>query len=287
MSQAPNTGRVLLSAKIGEAVAAVGSMTDGLAAVMRVRLYDLLSHHRLGVMKRQLFPAGRGAQKMIASRTFRYTKRTEGDSKPLSIMAESFAAAESGLTFGANFFENVEGGATINAGGYFVIPAGKGARRTAKGIIPNARFRELLAAGAFFLGKNGRLFLKSVDMASKRRPELWGVLRKVRKQRPLLRWYSEFDSIAAQHAVEIDRDITAALGVIDVETREEGRRESSIVGALAKSAYERTLAKYLAANPSAKPALARRIARNAARTARLLAGGGKYGSQNAVNKEGK
>lgn len=256
----PNAAKLVeLDARIGEAVAAMGLLPAGVHGAFRERIYDLLSHHRDSVLKHHGLPGGRRAQKWLATRLFRFTRAVGGESRIAELMGEGFGAAVSGETFGPGALRQVEFGGTMS-GEMMAIPAGRG-RANPK------EFRRLLALrgarGGLDVAPSGALVREAEGRRHGLRSELWGVLRRTRRQPRQLGYYARFADVQSRHAERFEADLDRAMTAAGREALAERARDRG----LQRGVYVGTLRKYLEQNPG-KHAEARRVAAAAARAAR-------------------
>ena len=262
---------VVLESKIAAAVAQVGMTVPALAAVIKVRLYDLMSHHRQSILAHNAFPDKRSAQKMLATRLWRYATATGGEAKPLQFEASGFAAAETGETFGPSFFRTVEEGGTINSSKPMAIPTGAAGKMMNGGFVAGPAFARLLAARGFDVAPSGALFtMAGASKDAGARFVLWGMLRRRRQQRPILKFFEQFNSIFGRHMAEIDRDLDAVEKAVGNEAELAAIQEAASMSWNSGRARAEAVRQYLDANPG-KYAAAARVGRQAAAAVKRFA----------------
>lgn len=268
MTTAPANAAFTLDAKIGRVLAEVALLPSAVQGAFRTRVYDLLSHHRLSVMKHNALPGGRRAQQMLATRLWRYTRVSTDPRAVAGVVGEGFAAADTGEDYGGSFLKQLEGGASIRAGAPMIVPVGAGREMLARGSAANAHraWRELLRNGDTDLirGPSGRLLLVgSKDTRGGVKQIIYGVMTRRRRQRPVLGFYRQFDDVQARHVAKFERDLDRAATAAGQEALVERAGENKTISA----AYVEALKRYLDANPG-RHAGARRAAQAAARLAR-------------------
>lgn len=250
---------------LGEVLATVSLLPSAVQASFRERLYDALSHHRLSVLKHHQLPGGRRAQRMIASRTYRYTKPGEG----AAVMGEGFAAAETGSTFGPAALLQLERGGDIAAGEGMIVPVGAGRRLAQR---DRAAWERLLRGDVDLVrAPSGRMLLvrhtlgKHSDGTGGVKETIYGVMTRRRRQPAQLGFYRQWESVEARHVAKMDADLGRAVTAAGQAALVERAAESRVLGA----AYVDGLRRYLAVNPGklrearAAGALARKAARAA------------------------
>jgi hypothetical protein len=236
-------------------------------------LYDLLSHHRLKVISKagRTFPGKREAQKMVATRLFRYTRMQTGEHTVAGVVGEAFAAADTGMTFGGSVLRQLEAGGPISSGGFMLIPVGRGAELARSGIKGRRRqFADLIAGRRLELivrpGKPALLVQHVAGRGTKergRRDVIMAVLARRRTQRPLLEFYRSFDEVQSSDAPKFEKAMDLAATAAGQSTLLE-RIDRQRSGAAASIAAYRA---YIAANPG-NNAEARRVAMAASKAAR-------------------
>lgn len=247
---------VELDARIGEVLAAAANLPPAVLGAFRERVYDLLSHHRSSVLKHHRLPGGRRAQKWLATRLYRFTRAPERPGHAADVYGEGFAAAVSGETFGPDALRRVEFGGTVTSRALMAIPTGLGAAR-------RKQFARLLESGALSVTPTGALVRERAGRARDARgarSELWGVLRRSRRQAPALGYEAQFRSVQARHLPKFEADLGRAVTAAGRAALAERARDRG----LRRGAYLAALRAYLDQNPR-KYAEARRWAAAAAR----------------------
>lgn len=245
-----------LETRLGETVAAIGLLPPALRGAMRSEVYDILSHHRTSVLKRvgQTWPGGAGARKMVAARTFHFTKFNEKGIAGLE--GEAFTASI--RDFGDEAFEQFEHGETISAKGPMAIPGG--AALTGKGKVRGGQggFEAMLARRGFNISERGAL-LKKVGRGASARQELWGTLSHRRRQRPILGWHDRWNDVLSRRLPGLERVVDEAIKAPNQAALEARAQEARLAAATRQAVFR----KYLDAHPG-KVQEAREVARKAA-----------------------
>jgi hypothetical protein len=257
---------VAVNADIAAALSLVKYMPAAMQGAMRSLVYDVLSNHRLRVIKRSAanFPSKGQAQKYVASRLYRYTKLDEQNGSIASITGEGFGA-DVGEDPG-NVLANLEQGASITTGESMAIPitvAGV-SRAAAKKRLMEAienRSASLVDRVVQVIPRPGRWPLLAIVRADRVIPV--AVLVKRREQAPRLRYYPAWDETIAKRAKDFDAAVDAAATVAGQERFVEKQMKSRDVGFTQKEAYKLALE----ADPK-NNAKARRIAAAAAKRVR-------------------
>lgn len=262
-------GGLRLEAQIDEAFFTLGYMPAALIGALGERNFDLVNHHRRGVLKDVAadFPGGRLAQQAIASSLHRYGKR-RGDPRSLEdLQGESFAASSDDSPFGRGVLHVLQHGGVVAARKAMAVPIiPPGTHGSARAAI-RRRFREALAAKDARVTKSGYI-VKDASRGAARSVILGRIVRS-RRQRKLLRFYERFDAILGRHLPKYDADIRACMMIAGRAALE---RRTKMRG-VQTAAWRETYAKYLDANPG-KFAEARRVAYEAAKAARRRSIGG-------------
>lgn len=237
---------VEIDVRLGQVLATVALMPAAVQSAFRERLYDLLSHHRLSVLKHHQLPSKRRAQQMLASRTYRYTRADAAGALGggLGVVGEGFLAAESGQTYGRDAFKRLEEGGEVSAREAMIIPVGAGRRLALR---DRAAWERLLHGDVDLIrAPSGRMLLvrQSIRKGSIKET-IYGVLSRRRRQPAQLGYYRQFDSVQGRHVAKLEADLdraqTAAGQAAIVERAAEGRRLGE--------AYLAGLRRYLDANP--------------------------------------
>lgn len=261
-----------IDARIGQALAQVALLPAAVQAAFRERLYDLLSHHRLHVLKHHRLPSGRAAQRMLATRLWRYTRASARDA---GVAGEAFVAAASGDTYGADAFRRLEFGGDVAAGAPMAVPIGAGrvlARRD------RAAWRRLLGSGVLeaIRTRAGRTLLIRETAGRARdaggaKSLLYAVLTRRRRQPAQLGYFAGFEAVQARHVAKMEQDLERAASAAGQAALVEASRERAALDA----AYLQGLRRYLAAHPNRlrEARAAGLAARRAARAANTVRGG--------------
>lgn len=252
---------VELDVKIAEALAAVALLPAGTQGAFRERIYDLLSHHRLSVLRHHGLPGGRPAQQMLATRLYRYTRAETKGGRIVELVGEGFAAAESGEIFARGNLALLEHGGTVSSGQPMAIPTGQGRGQFGGGLRTHGNFASLLRSRGLDVSPSGALFTSTARGGL--RTVLWGVLRRSRRQRPVLGYYRQFEDVQRRHVSKFERDLELAMTASGRIALEERAKEK----AHRRAVYVATLRKYLEAHPG-RLAEANRVAGLAAKAAR-------------------
>lgn len=265
----PSQPAVTAEVKMGAVLGMVATMPAAVQGAMRTGLFDVLSHHRLSVIKSAAgWPGKRRAQAMVASRLHRWTKENQGDA---GLTGQAFAAAVKGQTFGRDAFKRFEDGASVSSADPFVVPIGAGRAMVDSNIKGRRQaFRDLLKSDRVHLvqGSGGRIFvvrtLKGRGRAQKGlRSELLGILSRRRTERPRLGYRSAFDRV-------VNEDLPKLARIVELGATVAGRqslRRADTLKRAGQEAYSRTFREYLSANPR-KFVEARKAASEARQAAR-------------------
>jgi hypothetical protein len=269
VSQIPTSPPVKAEVKIGEVLGMVATMPAAVQGAMSIGLLDVLSHHRLSVIKAAgLWPGKRRAQAMIASRLHRYTRQDENDA---GVSGQAFAAAQKGETFGGSAFKRFEEGAAVSSSDPFVVPIGAGRAMVESGIKGRRQqFRDLIGSDRVHLIRSASgkvLVVRTLKGRGRRqkglRSELLGVLSRRRFEPPRLKYRQTFDEVVAKDLPKLEK-------VVELGTTVAGRqrlRRADALRAVGQAAYTREFRNYLTSNPR-KFVEARRAALEAKRLAR-------------------
>jgi hypothetical protein len=260
VSQIPTSPPVKAEVKIGEVLGMVATMPAAVQGAMSIGLLDVLSHHRLSVIKAAgLWPGKRRAQAMIASRN------------DAGVSGQAFAAAQKGETFGGSAFTRFEEGAAVSSSDPFVVPIGAGRAMVESGIKGRRQqFRDLIGSDRVHLIRSASgkvLVVRTLKGRGRRqkglRSELLGVLSRRRFEPPRLKYRQTFDEVVAKDLPKLEK-------VVELGTTVAGRqrlRRADALRAVGQAAYTREFRNYLTSNPR-KFVEARRAALEAKRLAR-------------------
>jgi hypothetical protein len=248
-----------MTALIGEAVTTLGYVPAILPAAISERAFDALSHHRLGVIKDAArMPGGRQAQKFVASRLYRYSRR--GGRLPVSfaeVHAEGFAAEPNPKAFSDEAIRNLEYGANIFARGAMAIGYGGPAIDAASwAMLKYIKPRGLLASvegGRRFVDRGNRELGKVGD-----RTELFS-LRRRRRARPLLGYERRWEVVAPKAVAKLEADLDKVMTIAG----QRGLEARIGVADAKRKAYTGAYTGVLAGSPGSYT-LARRAGREAA-----------------------
>ncbi|UYV13750.1 MAG: hypothetical protein NCW75_05560 [Phycisphaera sp.] len=234
--------------------------------VLSERHIDVLSHHRLGVLKdaKKNFERGRGAQKFLAPRLKRFG-RTTGSQLPTNISqarGESFAVERDGV------LEGLEEGGSQNSNEPMAIPIAPRFRRNPK------KFREMLEANRFVVVGRRGLLIDPDDRKQGERTEIAGVLTKRITRRPRLgfmrRWDQNRPKAEAKYESDLEK-LTTEAGRGQLRSNiARGRVTRALTPQIAKAsleAGEREYQRFFNANPNNVPG-ARAAKRQAQRAVR-------------------
>lgn len=237
---------------------------------LRFYLYDILSHHRLSVLKHHKMPAKRGAQQMLATRTWRYTKLDEknggGVGSIAGMTAEGFVAAKTSSSQGGDYaddpdyFRRLEFGGTHRPGGLMAVPF------MAEGLSYRGRQRVLSAFRARLKGRELTIIntprtkgLLVEYRRGDREAKMWGVLVRSARVPAQLGYYSRWADILSRDVPRLEKAIDRAKDAAEVA----GVLDSDAIIKAENTAYYKTFNEYLDAHPKK-----RREARKAADIAR-------------------
>lgn len=254
----------------GGVLGQLAHLPSALIGVIGELNYDLMSHHRLAILKHNKLPSGRGAQAMIATRLHRYGRKRAEPQSLDEVVGESFAAADKGETYGPTFFEDLEKGRDINAGKLMAIPIGALALTGGARAAAIKRFREQLANHELIVTPGGALINKRKLGPKALKQAIVGILSRNRTQRPLLGFFSEFERIWAAHLVKYEKAAEMAMTAAGQEALAGELQTKTIAREAASSAYIAAYRAAINANPNAT-GQARKVAKAAAKLARAEA----------------
>lgn len=180
-------------------------------------IYDMLSHHRLSVLEHNKMPGGRGAQQMLATRTWRIVKINQ--SQLVEIFGEGWAAADRKSDEGADYVENrrffhlLEFGGQVSANALMAVPILHGRdigrkefRRALKGvgteldIVPRKGKPPLLVE--HMRGKSNRY---------RARDRIFAVLTRQTTYRPMLGYYARWEDIQNRRLPDLEKGLEQAM----------------------------------------------------------------------------
>lgn len=205
--------------KAAQVLETLGYIPAGMGAIMKVRGYDLVVHHRRRTIKNAAnWPGGRQAQKMVAANFRRYSRldrETTAGAGAFKVVAESFMRirTDPNLRDVDDLFVNLEQGGTLTSKSAMLIPVGKG--------LTTRRWSQLIASRQLTLiprpGK-APLLIKFIGPRRSGKgegfggnAELYGVLARSRRQRPLLGFFDTFNSVLPLHLRKMDQSLDRML----------------------------------------------------------------------------
>lgn len=192
------------------AQAALAHVRGGLGSLLRVRFFDLLSHHRRSLLKHNKLPNRRGGQNFIGAFYRRFAMGgSEGRyARPAAIGEAFMAASGDEYTRGPGAFRLLEEGGTVRSAEPMAVPIGKWAKGTGL-----RTFRRLLKErGVRTVMRAGRPPLLVRDVGGRRaRTDIVGVLTFTRKQPALLGFYTQWASVVPRHQAKLDRSLESLL----------------------------------------------------------------------------
>lgn len=214
-----------LETKVGEVVAQIGFLPAALIAILRVRNFDMMDHHRRTTATKSGLHNADRARRFIFSRMFRYGAKVKNPLKIEDVQGESFLASREkskGFPLDQRFFENLEFGGPVNSRQPMAIPILAGLQKGPYGTMPTARFTRGVKDRSFDLvkAKSGKTLL--IDVQQRRgnlgmRSVIVGVLARRRQQRPLLGFFKAWDAILPRHLAKYEK-------VMDLAMTEAGRQ---------------------------------------------------------------
>lgn len=267
MSRAPSTSIIEVQARIAEVATSLGGMPDVVSAALQEAMFDLVNHHRRGILRHHQMPSKTRGRKMLAAQLHRYTKRGMDRSRPIEMTAESFGASST-----PKFLLNLEHGGRIQTDEWMAIPTEGGIGQLGNERITHRNFRKFLASRTLrVVWARGRLLLihdaKARTVKGTRigeRSIVMGELRKSRTQRPLLGFEATWNRNLPKQLAKIDRILGMAVteaGRIKLARGQEASRAST-------SAYYAELDRQLAGNGGKMTGAVRKAANDAARLAK-------------------
>jgi len=200
---------------------------------------------------------------MIASRMFRYGS-LDKDPKSLDrLQGESFMAArrspktgdKSQVPLSREWILALETGKTFNTRGVMAVPILAG--RPFVGPFENFPLRgwyKKLANNEYDIintSSTEGLLVEELDNVRRSsgihgvRTRIVGILKRRRTQRPLLRFYAEYDRIRPKHLAKYDRAFAMAL----TESGRAGLRRKNEIVRTGREAYANAFRRYLSSNP--------------------------------------
>lgn len=267
---------VVIDVRLADALAQVGYLPAAIQGAARAAAFDMLSHHRLSVIKNaRTWPGGRRAQAMTASRLHRFSKDNEQNA---GVTGQGFAAAVTGQTFGSDAFVREEAGQSITAGGYMALPVGAGAEMVKSNIAGRRQqFRDLVASRALSIipVRGALLLVQKLAGRGKAqkglRERVLAVLIKRRTEPGRLKFYPTWERIQSEDTPKLEK-------ILSLATTEAGRvklAERNRAGVAGRAAYTSTFREFLSTNPR-RFAQARQVATAAAAAARnsVISGAG-------------
>lgn len=269
-SATSDKGAASISADVSAVVAQIGYLPPALTGALAYENYNLVDHHRRSVLKHHKLPGGKAAQRFLASRLHRYGSKKD-PTELADLVGESFAAAQTGKTFGRERFRKLEEGGERTTSRWFAVPIGAlqlkspGARSAAY-----RRFREQLSAHMLVVVGKGLLIRRDAhDQGAKTKVvKIIGKLVRARREQPMLGFQEQFDRVLPGHMARYDKALDLAMTEAgrdrlarDLQTRARGA-----------AAYRAVYDQFLNAN-AGKFSEARRVAKAAAKAARAAGGG--------------
>lgn len=269
---------VSLSARIAEAVATLGYLPPALLGALQIRFFDLMDHHRKSVAKHagQTWPAKARARKFIFAYSSRYGSLKREPTELADLVGESFLFSPRGASGGGGgtFWEAYERGGTISAGKGMLIPFEAGAGPLgASNLLRTRLVKSFARAGLDAGGVGGYLGGGRFDIINTPRVKglliaelerrgsagvrsiALGVIRKTRRQRPILRFHQTFDAIWPAHSAKFDKAVDQAMTVAGQQALAERTREAAaeaaarnqhtIASSPRRTEYDRNLRQYL------------------------------------------
>lgn len=236
-----------IQADITEAFLTLGYMPVAMQTAIRLRFYDLLSHHRLTVLKNHKLPSGRTGQQWLASRMYRYTKTTGGKLFPINVVGEGFAVDIEDWQGQVNLLER---GGTRTSQRPMLIPIGAGDAR-GPGLRPSKKLQDAKAnkSGAFITTPRGQTFLVQSIGGTRAgigaKTEILGVLSKRQTYRPMLGFQRAFDIVVPRHVEKFSADMDLAI----TESGREALMVRSGIASITNRARIDAMRKYLEQSP--------------------------------------
>lgn len=175
------------------------------AGALKVRLYDMMEHHRRSVLQHHKMPNRRGGQKLIGKLYRKYVQDDTAKDGP-ELHGEMFMFSQD-----AQKLVNLETGGNITSRESMAVPIGI----TAKKLRSLIRQRKVMIAPR----KGKTALLVEVSRGRLRKGEhsagigrgsksvIRGVLTRHRRQRALLGFYKQFDDVLPRHGAKFDRTI--------------------------------------------------------------------------------
>lgn len=197
--------------------AALGSVPPVVGAVLKMRLFDIVTHHRRSVLKHQTFPGGRSGQKFLAATMKRYSRsEAERGARSVGATAESFTHSR-----WPGFFGQVERGGTVRSARKMLVPFMATLRPGAHGgVVATSRIANPWDP-AWWEANRERIFITKRGVVvlhmgrgtsgdpSRSRPV--ALLRRSRRQRPILGFFSRWDAVLPRAVAAIDADFERLL----------------------------------------------------------------------------
>ncbi len=270
---------------LGEVMATLHAIPQALVEALAFRNYDYLSHARSSLIAEagRAWPGRRGAQKLVASRTFRYGRTSATPTRLDQVKGEAFVAANTGETFGDERFKIFEEGGSVASRKPSAVPVEALRLTGAARKRAEEKFRAMLAGGELQL-VGGRYLIyrepftrvKRIDgsfMPSVRigqRTRLLGVLTRSRKEPARLKFFATHAEKWAKHSPKYDRAIEQSLdaagqAALLVKTRDESAKFGRANAAFTQ-AYRSEITKGMSAEIARK---AGELARKAVMAQRL------------------
>jgi hypothetical protein len=210
--------KIDVSAQANAVVAQLGYMPAAMLGMMRLRLLDLVDHHRLSVGKAvgKDFPSHRRAQKMFFALSVRYGAKP-GQAKSIEdLYGRSFAIAPESVGR-EKFWELMQTGGRVQARAPFFIPFKD------KGSFAN----QYAGDGPFSIARSGLVFMRTAKRTRRQGTATFvsatgapvasgvaiGVLRRSRQSKKRLKFWELLDSIKGKHFEAMEKDVDLAMTV--------------------------------------------------------------------------
>jgi hypothetical protein len=236
-------GSIEIRARIGETVATLGFVPAIMPAVIAERNFDALDHHKRGVIKdARSWPGGRGAQKFVAARLFRYG-RTTGAAWPTTL---SEARGEGFAVEGRQgIIEGLETGGVRRGIGVMAIPFDtpyvdrKYGRGDWEEALARREFEIIPGRGLLVETVPGRKGGKGL------RTEIVGTLKRSVKVRALLGFFKRWETNLPKVLAKYEADLGLMLDAAGREAAKERIVRDEILRRVGPDVYRQ----YIDANP--------------------------------------
>lgn len=233
------------SALIGEVVATLGYFPAIMPLVVSERNYDLLTHHRSGVLKdaRKSFPSGRKGQQFAAAKLKRYGRKNPQTIQ--EVRAEGVAQEDKPEDRGADALETLEFGRIVQTAKPMAIGYGGGKIDSAS----RALLTYLQPRGVLLSFEKGRGYVDRENKDLGRvgdRTEIY-TLRRRRVARPLLGYYKRWDVSVPKALVKYEADLEKVL----TEAGRAALSERIVVADTRRRTYDKAYRQFLVGSPGA------------------------------------